>query len=932
MDRSPGQQPWFAEALNYRDASGRFKDGNIAEASFTGSGVSVPHRYTYEYDEHGRLLSAKAAALNPRTPPPGNWDVKGMDGKPIGYDANGNIVSITQGGTAYFYEAGTNRLAGTDEPLQGLVLSFEPGEAGRLHPWTRNPEFKENEWYCRNSMYEATTEIPLTKKDRHSGTQSLQLNDLLSSRLRASPQASRYVFKAWVKNNVRDARSPVSMQIAIPDGKVMVGKSIPYTEGEWWLFECAVESKDVAAGTVLQAALSNRAGGKVDPHFPVFVDEVFFGIDSADYLRWREGLVLSFEPGEACRLHPWTRNPEFKENEWYCRNSMYEATTEIPLTKKDRHSGTQSLQLNDLLSSRLRASPQASRYVFKAWVKNNVRDARSPVSMQIAIPDGKVMVGKSIPYTEGEWWLFECAVESKDVAAGTVLQAALSNRAGGKVDPHFPVFVDEVFFGIDSADYIYDAKGCVIRGRHLRQLQYEPLTGLTREIQAELQSGSTRQTRTVKLQYGAQGRRVLKTAISRDSSESAGVRSIIDTVQTRLYLHGTNAYPLGEESKTSSTETLMGTVPSGIGYSQIGSAAYIYGIGGLLAMREGEQTYFFCKDHLGSVRVVLDHDSQVCAGFDYLPFGEPSNSPSTKRFHYLYTGQEFDSEIGLYNYRARMYDPRHGRFYAPDPAHQYASPYEYVGNNPINLVDPAGTKAQGLSALVRALSHGEDLWKALALGAGTGAIAGTFSEGISLIHYYSVHPELSAGPGEIFGKILIGTAVGAAGGVVGAGAGFFADLGISRGLLSVWLSRDSRLSQDLVRGFGVGRGLLSGSVSSLAAQLTSNIITAAQGQTVNWGVSLGAATGIGGVFGGVSGWFASTRMRVGGTWLKATTAKGVKPSRYKAVSDNDDYISARGRGWHDYIADTVGEQWGSSVSAGSGLLGGLAASALVEWS
>ena len=119
--------------------------------------------------------------------------------------------------------------------------------------------------------------------------------------------------------------------------------------------------------------------------------------------------------------------------------------------------------------------------------------------------------------------------------------------------------------------------------------------------------------------------------------------------------------------------------------SEIGSTAdYVYGVGGLIAMREGQHTDFFCKDHLGSVRVVLDQDNQVCAGFDYQPFGEliARNGHSTSQFHYLYTGQEFDWEIGLYNYRARMYDPRQVWFYAPDPAHQYASPYEYVGNNP----------------------------------------------------------------------------------------------------------------------------------------------------------------------------------------------------------------------------------------------------------
>ena len=77
-------------------------------------------------------------------------------------------------------------------------------------------------------------------------------------------------------------------------------------------------------------------------------------------------------------------------------------------------------------------------------------------------------------------------------------------------------------------------------------------------------------------------------------------------------------------------------------------------------MREGEHIYFFSKDHLGSVRMVLDQNSQICAASDHLPFGELTipNSDSVRRFRYLYTGQEFDWETGLYNYRARMYDPQ----------------------------------------------------------------------------------------------------------------------------------------------------------------------------------------------------------------------------------------------------------------------------------
>ncbi len=50
--------------------------------------------------------------------------------------------------------------------------------------------------------------------------------------------------------------------------------------------------------------------------------------------------------------------------------------------------------------------------------------------------------------------------------------------------------------------------------------------------------------------------------------------------------------------------------------------------------------------------------------------------------HYRFTGQEYDPETNLFNFRARIYDPFLGIFYAGDPAGQAFSPYMYCGGNP----------------------------------------------------------------------------------------------------------------------------------------------------------------------------------------------------------------------------------------------------------
>lgn len=56
-----------------------------------------------------------------------------------------------------------------------------------------------------------------------------------------------------------------------------------------------------------------------------------------------------------------------------------------------------------------------------------------------------------------------------------------------------------------------------------------------------------------------------------------------------------------------------------------------------------------------------------------------------------FTGRENDG-TGLHYYRARYYDPTFGRFVSEDPLGFRAGPnfYAYVGNDPINRIDPFG--------------------------------------------------------------------------------------------------------------------------------------------------------------------------------------------------------------------------------------------------
>ena len=67
---------------------------------------------------------------------------------------------------------------------------------------------------------------------------------------------------------------------------------------------------------------------------------------------------------------------------------------------------------------------------------------------------------------------------------------------------------------------------------------------------------------------------------------------------------------------------------------------------------------------------------------------------------FSYSGREYDSESGLYFYRARYLDPNTGRFLGKDPigfSGQDQNLYRYVLNNPVNFTDPFGLFVFGVA-------------------------------------------------------------------------------------------------------------------------------------------------------------------------------------------------------------------------------------------
>jgi RHS repeat-associated protein len=121
-------------------------------------------------------------------------------------------------------------------------------------------------------------------------------------------------------------------------------------------------------------------------------------------------------------------------------------------------------------------------------------------------------------------------------------------------------------------------------------------------------------------------------------------------------------------------------------------------------------TSYLLTDHLGSSDLLLDENGAVRLRASFDAFGARRGSDwssvtppdlatvanTTRRG---YTGHHSLDNIGLVHMRGRVYDPSLGRFLSADPVigdpsdSQSLNPYAYVGNRPLEFVDPSGFSA-----------------------------------------------------------------------------------------------------------------------------------------------------------------------------------------------------------------------------------------------
>ena len=117
------------------------------------------------------------------------------------------------------------------------------------------------------------------------------------------------------------------------------------------------------------------------------------------------------------------------------------------------------------------------------------------------------------------------------------------------------------------------------------------------------------------------------------------------------------------------------------------------GIGGLLNLnQEGVNYSYLYYDDKGNVTALIDSSQYVVATYTYDPFGKLMSKTGTVDQPYIFSTKEYDPETGLSYYGYRFYSPSVGRWITRDPLGETGglNLYGFVGNNPVNRIDPLG--------------------------------------------------------------------------------------------------------------------------------------------------------------------------------------------------------------------------------------------------
>jgi RHS repeat-associated protein len=223
-----------------------------------------------------------------------------------------------------------------------------------------------------------------------------------------------------------------------------------------------------------------------------------------------------------------------------------------------------------------------------------------------------------------------------------------------------------------STDYTYSADGSLISdaNKGISVIEYNYL-----KLPKRIVKGGV----NILYQYDASGRKLKETIATQ----------VTDYVGNKIYKNGV-LYQISHDE---------GRIANGI---------YEYGI----------------NDHLGNVRVMFRDSSGIAKPTQVENFGVWGESltginyyrNTTNKQNFVYTGHEKLEELGVFDAKARVYDPITPRFWQQDilaDKFRKYSPYNYSLNNPLRFIDPTGMEVISVAGGVQ--FTGEDAVNAFSI-------------------------------------------------------------------------------------------------------------------------------------------------------------------------------------------------------------------------
>jgi RHS repeat-associated protein len=155
---------------------------------------------------------------------------------------------------------------------------------------------------------------------------------------------------------------------------------------------------------------------------------------------------------------------------------------------------------------------------------------------------------------------------------------------------------------------------------------------------------------------------------------------------TYYYYDGQNMIQEGSSAINAARIYVHGAGVDQVVASQVSSGEWRY------HHYDGQGNCILLTDTGGAIREQYDYDA-FGMPYAYSVGGTPLGTAGPWGNRFLFTGREWLSDLRIYDYRARQYQPELGRFLQPDPQEFSAGDYNlyrYCHNDPVNKSDPTG--------------------------------------------------------------------------------------------------------------------------------------------------------------------------------------------------------------------------------------------------